>query len=43
MSGENLSFPVMQCRRGSSLIQDVNNEKNVNKCYSSRRTASSAS
>lgn len=43
MSGENLSFPVMQCHRGSSLIQDINNEKNANKCYSSRRIASSAS
>ncbi len=43
MSGENLSFPVMQYLGGSPLTQDFNNEKNANKCYSSRRTAGSTS
>jgi len=43
MLGENLSFPVTQHLCSSPHIQDSNNEKNANKCYSSRRTAGSSS
>jgi len=43
MSGKNLSFPVKISCCVRPLRQDINNEKNANKCDSSRRVASSLS